>query len=83
MFSSADMCLCHVTTADMCLCHVTSVSDVVVGFEQTVFTVSEDVGSVELCVIVINPPDGTPFSTPFTLLTGTQGLTAGTCICKP
>ena len=56
---------------------MTSVSDVDVGFEQTVFTVPEDVGSVELCVVVTNPPDGTPFLTPFTLITGTQGLTAG------
>ena len=49
----------------------------VVGLEQTVYTVAESAGSVEVCAVVTNPPPSQPLSSSFTLLADTIASSAG------
>lgn len=53
------------------------ISDVVVGFEQTVVNVSESAGQVELCVIISQPNASTPVPFTFSLILNTRPMTAG------
>ena len=39
--------------------------DVIVGFNQTEFTVSEEVGEIQLCLVMILPPPGEMFTRSF------------------
>ena len=56
-------------------------SEAVVGLEQTIFTVQEDVGVVELCAIVYEPSSidcaECPIAFPFDVRLSTRDDTAG------
>ena len=52
-------------------------SEAVVGLEQTIFTVQEDVGVVELCAIVYEPNCKCPIAFPFNVSLSTWDDTAG------
>ena len=52
-------------------------TDVVVGFERTIYTVPESAGSIEVCAVVTNPPMDQPLSSSFTLLADTLPASAG------
>ena len=53
---------------------------VTLGFEQTIFTVVEEVGFVELCVNVTDPTDPLREFADINLITQSQDGTAGTYI---
>ena len=50
----------------------------VVGLERTIFTVSEDVGVVELCARVFEPDIECPIEFPFNIILSSTDRTAGT-----
>ena len=50
--------------------------DVIVGFNQTEFTVSEDVGEIRLCLVMIVPAPGAVFSRQFPASVETRDGTA-------
>ena len=52
-------------------------TDVVIGFEKTIFNVTEEVGYVELCLVVVSSSD---ISFEYRIGTETVEGTAGTCI---
>ena len=52
----------------------------VVGLEMTFYQVSEDVGVVEVCAIVIQPVNDCPIAFPFEVQLFTSDNTAGICI---
>ena len=57
---------------------------VVVGLEQTFYSISEDGGSVEICVVVHMPHIDCPIKFPFTVLLSTEDVSAGNapiCAC--
>ena len=54
-----------------------STVEVIVGFEQLEFTVSETVGQVELCLRVTAPVDTTPLMQLYEVGVGTVEGTAG------
>ena len=54
-----------------------SLSDAVIGFERTFITVSEGVGVVELCAVVISPEAACPIDFPFEIDLSTDDNTAG------
>ena len=47
------------------------------GLERTIFTVSEDVGVVELCARVFEPAIDCPIEFPFDIVLSTTDRTAG------
>ena len=55
-------------------------TDIVVGYDRN-YTVSEDIGRVEVCVIVINPLFDQPLLTEFFILASTSPATAGMHTC--
>ena len=52
-------------------------SGAVVGLERTIFTVSENVGVVELCAHVFQPDIECPVEFPFNVILSTVDRTAG------
>ena len=50
--------------------------DVIVAFSQTEFTVSEDVGEIRLCLVMIAPAPGARFSQVFPASVETRDGTA-------
>ena len=54
-----------------------SISDVVVGLEETLYTVAESDGSVEVCAVVTNPPSDQLLPSSFTLIASTLPSSAG------
>ena len=53
-------------------------SDAVVGLERTFYSVSEDVGMLEVCAIVASPDIGCPIQFPFQVSLSTTDGSAGT-----
>ena len=51
-------------------------TDVIVGFNQTEFTVSEEVGEIQLCLVIIVPEPGMMFEIEFPVSVETQDGTA-------
>ena len=51
------------------------------GLERTIFTVSEDVGVVELCARVFEPDIDCPIEFPFNVILSSTDRTAGTYTC--
>ena len=49
---------------------------VIIGFNQTEFTVSEDIGQIQLCLVMIAPAPGTMFLSLFPAGVETQNGTA-------
>ena len=52
-------------------------AEAVVGLERTIFTVSEDVGVVELCARVFEPVIDCPIEFPFGVILSTADRTEG------
>ena len=52
-------------------------SEAVVGLEKTMYSVSEDVGVVEVCAIVYSPTIDCPIAFPFNVSLSTSDRTAG------
>ena len=52
--------------------------EAVVGLERIIFTVSEDVGVVELCARVFEPDIDCPIEFPFNIILSSTDRTAGT-----
>ena len=52
-------------------------TEAVVGLERTFFTVSEDVGVVELCASILEPAIECPIEFPFNVILSTTDKTAG------
>lgn len=50
--------------------------NVVVTFEETHFTIDEDVGYVELCLMIMEPPTSETFPGAFFVTAGTRDGTA-------
>lgn len=50
---------------------------VVVGLEETVYTVYDDVGAVEMCSVVISPNIACPSEVPFNVVLSTSDGSAG------
>ena len=50
--------------------------DVIVGFNQTEFTVNEDVGEIQLCLVMMVPAPGAVFSRVFPASVETRDGTA-------
>ena len=50
----------------------------VVGLEQTFYSISEDGGAVEMCVVVHFPDIDCPIKFPFTVLLSTRDFSAST-----
>ena len=48
-----------------------------VGLEETMYSVSEGDGTVEVCVVVFSPSDSCPISFPFSVSLSTSDNTAG------
>ena len=57
-----------------CTC---SMADAVVGLERTIFTVTENMGVVELCARVFEPDIECPIEFPFDVVLSTADRTAG------
>ena len=55
----------------------------VVGLEETFYNVSENIGVVEVCVVVHQPVSGCPISFPFNVSLYTLDGTAGNRLQKP
>ena len=49
---------------------------VIIGFNQTEFTVSEDIGQIQLCLVMISPLPGERFLRSFLAVVQTQDGTA-------
>ena len=67
----------------VCACECFSTSVAVVGLEETFYNVSENIGVVEVCVVVHQPVTGCPISFPFTVNLYTLDDTAGNRLQKP
>ena len=50
--------------------------DVIVGFNQTEFTVSEEVGQIQICLVMIEPAAGVTFENRFPVGMETRDGTA-------
>ena len=59
--------------------HHTFTSEAVVGLERTFYSVSEDVGVVEVCAIVYSPTIDCPIAFPFNVSLSTSEGSAGKC----
>ena len=57
----------------------TFTSEAVVGLERTLYSVSEDVGVVEVCAIVYSPTIDCPIAFSFDVSLSTSDNTAGIC----
>ena len=55
----------------------TFTSEAVVGLERTLYSVSEDVGVVEMCAIVYSPTIACPIAFSFDVSVSTSDNTAG------
>ena len=60
----------------MCSFH-TSTSEAVVGLEKTIYSVSKNVGVVEVCAIVYSPTIDCPIAFPFDVSLSTSNNAAG------
>ena len=56
------------------------ISGVLVGFEQPSYSVREDVGQFQVCVVVVRPPQSEPLNQTFSLSVSTTTGTAGTYV---
>ena len=74
--SNSQSCMHHHLLIYCLLCAIYTVA--VVGLEMTFYNVSEDVGVVEVCAIVISPNTSCPISFPFDVRLSTRDRSAGT-----
>ena len=51
-----------------------------VGLEMTLYTVPEEMGVAEVCVVVTSPVLPCPIEFPFTVILSTNDGTAGQCV---
>ena len=58
--------------------HIDSAPGITIGFEQTLYTVREDIGSLEVCTAIRN---GTLQSSVVVTLTTVDGTAVGTSLC--
>ena len=56
------------------------ISGVLVGFETPFYSVCEDVGQFQVCVVVVRPPQSEPLNQTFSLSVSTSIGTAGTYV---
>ena len=54
------------------------IDGVLVGFEQPSYSVREDIGQFQVCVVVVRPPESDSQSRTFSLSVSTSTSTAGT-----
>ena len=67
----------RVTGASTITVHI---DGVLVGFEQSFYSVREDIGQFWVCVVVIRPPESDPLNQTFFLSVSTKTGTAGTYV---
>lgn len=67
----------RVTGASTITVHI---DGVVVGFEQSFYSLHEDIGQFQICVVVIRPPESGSLSRTFSLSVSTIAGTAGTYV---
>lgn len=65
------------------LCTILFIVIVTIGFENTSYTIVEDIGSLEVCVRVFEPNDRTeiPIERPISVVAETSAGTAGMTLC--
>ena len=58
-----------------------STTAIEVGLEKSSYSVREDVGHVEVCVVVTSPTSGCPVAYNFSVLVVNLAGSAGVCVC--
>ena len=56
------------------------IDGVLVGFEQPFYSIREDIGQFQVCVVVVRPPQSDPLNQTFFLSVSTKTGTAGTYV---